>query len=541
MLLHFVRKSARDGFHQPVGEVLSRKVNLFDTYDFVRGSLWDATGQRVSAGMHITDEATTKTHPVFPHRCHFLFGGKQAVARPLTTVIPASSLPENPLHRLFLTTAADNWVLLRRFEGLTILIPCFELLRVLYYEAGPELIEHYFHNQDLAVVCSALEAPTAANQKTGRIRLRKYGFTKRQQDILAELCFNPHSLRNVTAAHSNLKRALLREPQGATPQLDFFVGRPLRLEANGFHFTAGNASYFFVCGLWAQTNPFSFQKLFVTPPPGKQPVGDKEADGEEATRKSALYQAKQKPDTRLNSQEPGSSRYRDATVRTHDKQGVAWPPAENVPSEKERKAGTGTTLARIPRAPDSLSYTLGGNDETRALATPLEGDPHQLSSYFHDFVDWFRQHAEYEVKLLTLHNESGEYGVGICTLSQDDHRGIAVAELRHTKGYFYFLELLAGGRAAFVHNPHLTQLVLSDFTSLFSSFKRFGLNWLTYKQHLTDERKPKDTPNGRKVLGDFVIQPRNRHNGALPRQCFARSRFANCLFFRKRHASTSSA
>lgn len=515
MLLHFVEKSARDGFHQPVGETLSRKVSLPDTYDLVRGSLWDATGHRVSAGMHVTDEVTAKTHPIFPSRYHFLFGGRQAIARPLTTIIPTSSLLENSLHRLFLATAADNWVLTRYDKGTTILIPCFELLRVLYYEAGPELIGHYFRNQDLSVVCTALEAPTAANQYTGRIRVRQHGFTKRQQDILAELCFNPHYLRNVTAAHSNLTRALLREPQGATPQLDFLMGRPLYLEANGFHFKVGNARYFFVCGLWAQTNPFSFQKLLVVPPPGRHPVGRKEAGDGKPVRKAPLYQTRQEPDTPLNSLEPGSSRYRDATVRTHAKQGVAWPSSEIVLPKEELDAGTGATPARSPRVPDGLSYTPGGSDETRALATPLESTSHELSSYFQDFVDWFRQHTEYQVELLTLYNESGLYGVGISTLGQDDHRGIAVAELRHAKGYFYFLELLAGGRASFVHRHRPTQLMPSNFTTLFSNFKRFGLNWLTYKKYLDSKEMILNASQEHRRAEEFVIHPRNRHNGGV--------------------------
>ena len=517
LLLHFVEKSARDGFHQPVSAVLSRKVSLADSYDFVCGSLWDAAGHRVSAGMHVVDEVTGKTHAVFPNRYRFLFGGRQSIARPLATIIPQAILPDAPLLRIFLTTAADNWVLTRQIGGTTLLIPCFELLRVLYYEAGPKLIEYYFRNQDLSAVCTALATPTAINQYTGHLRVRQRGFTKAQQCILAELCFNPPYLRSVTAAHSNLTRALLRQPEGATPQLDFLMGRSLHLEANGFHFQAGGTRYFFVCGLWAQANPFSFQQLQVDLLGGKQQSISKSPKDQlgEDTPRSVLFQTRQKPNTALDSREPGSNRYRDATVRTHDKQGVAWPSAEIVTPKNEWEAGIGVTPTRLPQAPDSLSYTPGGNDETRALATPLEGGTRELSSYFQDFVDWFRQQPDYQVKLLTLHNESGQYGVGISTLGQYDHRGIAVAELRHAKGYFYFLELLVGGRAAFVHKPRPTQLTLPDFTSLFGRFKRSSLNWLTYKQHLADEKKTWNTLNGREVIGAFVIYPRNRHNGGV--------------------------
>ena len=506
MLLHFVVKSARDGFHQPVGEVISSKASLLDTYDFVCGSLWDAAGHRISAGMYMLDEGKTKTYPLFSSRCHFRFGGKQAVACPLTKIIPASSLPKNPLHRLFLTTAADNWVLPRYAKGTVILISCFELLRVLYYETGPGLIEHYLRNQDLSVVCTALEAPTAANQHTGRIRLHKHGFTKRQQDILAELCFNPHYLRNVTAAHSNLTQALLRTPEGATPQLDFLMGRPLRLEANGFHFKVGKVSYFFVCGLWAQANPFSFHKLLVVPPPGRQPVAHKGNKEDKHTSKATQYQTEQNSGTPLDSRKPGSSRYRDATVRTHDKQGVDWPTAQLLPSKKEA-LGKGSTSTRIPQTPESLSYTPGGSDETRALVTQIEDAYHepQLTSYFQDFVDWFRQRKDYQVELLQLHNEDGRYGPDISLLGKHDTRRIGVAQLRHANGYFYFCEFLSGGRAAFIHQRNAAKLDSSDFEGLFAQFKRHGLNWLQCKKNIAES----DAQAG------LTIHPRNRHNGGI--------------------------
>lgn len=531
--LHFVEKSARDGFHQPVSEVLSRKVNLVDSYDFVRGSLWDAAGHRVSAGLHMIDEATARTHAVFPSRYRFLFGGRQSIARPLATIISPALLPEAPLPRLFLTTAADNWVLTRQVRGITILIPCFEILRVLYYEAGPKLIEYYLRNQNLSDVCTTLAIPTTANQYTGHIRIRRRGFYKAQQCILAELCFNPHYLRSVTAAHSNLSRALLRQPEGATPQLDFLMGRPLHLEANGFHFQTGGNRYFFVCGLWALNNPFSFQQLLADLPGSKQQTINKSISNQpdKSGSNPTLFQTRQKPDTPLNSYEPASSRYQDATVRTHAKQGVTWPPVQS-PAEKNVQVSDSGISRRILQTPEGLSHTPGGSDETLALVTQIDdlSREHQLTSYFQDFVDWFRQQNAYQVELLQLHNANGRFGHHISLLGKHSNEAIAIAQLQRAGHYFYFFELIAGGRAAFVHKRNSTQLTPPDFEELFSSFSQLGLNWLTYKKHLVGKEKERDAPREVETKKEFVIYPRNRHNGGVATALLCEKSIRQALF-----------
>lgn len=508
MSLHFVEKSARDGFRQPVGELLSTKVSMADSHAFLLGSLWDSDGNRVSTGQYVVNAVTNKTHHLFSSLYSFWLGGHQSVARRLNLLFTPSKLASiSPLARLFLTAAADSWVITRQVGGRTILVPCFELLRVFFYEAGPGLLAHYFSREPLDAICTAITTPATANQYTGHVRIKRRGLSDDQQCILAEQCFNPHVLRTITAAHSNLAQALLRTSEGAYPQADFYLGRPIYIQANGFHFQVSQQHYFFICSLWPVTDPFSFRQLLVDAPGSKQRLAKAAGNqADEPGSQSTLLQTRQRPITPLNSQEPGSGRYRDATTRPHAKQGIAWPRVK--PSTKNSiEAGENAFSRRIPRTPDSLSHTPGGNDETRALVTHLADATreHQLTTYFQDFVDWFQQQPAYQVKLLQLYNDEGLYGPGISLLSLHDDRAIAIAELQHRKGFFYFCELVSGGRAALVYQNGYTPLTPDNFNSLFATYKTQHFDWLKCKKQAI----------GGKVADYYVVHPRNHHTGGV--------------------------
>jgi hypothetical protein len=508
MCLRFVEKSARDSFRQPIGEPQSRKVSMADSHAFLLGSMWDSDGNRVSTGQYITDKGTNKTHHLFSSLYSFWLGGHQSIARRLDSLLSLDQLANtSPLARLFLSAAAESWVLTRQLGGRTILVPCFELLRVLFYEAGPGLLAHYFSREPLDAICTAITAPEAANQRTGHVRIKRRGLSNDQQCILAEQCFNSHASRTITAAHSNLAQALLRTPEGAYLQADFFLGRPIHLQANGFHFQVGQHRYFFACSLWPVTDPFSFRQLLVDAPGSKQRLAKAVGNqADESSSQSTLLQTRQRPTTPLDSQEPGSGRYRDATVRPHAKQGIAWPKVKPS-TKKTSEAGESTSSRRVSRTPDSLSHTPGGNDETKALVTQFADTPHEhhLTTYFQDFVDWFQQQPTYQVGLLQLHNAESLHGPGISLLGRRDERAIAIAELQYRKGYFYFCELVSGGRAALIHQDSYARLTPSDFTSLFAMYKEHQLDWMKCK---------KQAPGG-KVADHYIVHPRNHHTGGV--------------------------
>ncbi|WP_151087869.1 hypothetical protein [Hymenobacter baengnokdamensis] len=481
---------------------------MADSHAFLLGSLWDSVGNRVSDGQYVTDTETGRTHHLFSSLYSFWLGGHQSVARRLNSLLtPAELTSTSPLVRLFLTAASDSWVLTRQTGGRTILIPCFELLRVLFYEAGPGLLKHYFSRESLDTICTVVATPAATNQYMGHVSIRRRGLSTDQQCILAEQCFNHQALRAITAAHSNLAQALLRTPEGAYPQADFYLGRPIHLQANGFHFQVGQQRYFFVCSIWSLTNPFSFHQLLVDAPGSKsrltKPAGDQ---ANEPESQSTLLQTRQRPTTPLDSQELGNGRYRDATVRPHAKKGIAWPQVK--PSiEKTIEASESAFSRRIPRTPDSLSHMPGGSDETKALVTQFADAPceYQLTTYFQDFVDWFRQQPAYRVELLQLYNDEGLHGLGISLLSLHDDRAIAIAELQHRKGFFYFCELVSGGRAALIYQDGYAPLTPGDFNSLFATYKAQQFDWLKCKKQAL----------GGKVAGRYVVHPRNHHTGGV--------------------------
>ena len=176
-------------------------------------------------------------------------------------------------------------------------------------------------------------------------------------------------------------------------------------------------------------------------------------------------------------------------------------------TKKTSETGESASSRRIPRTPDSLSHTPGGSDETKALVTQLADAPHehQLTTYFQDFVDWFRQQPAYHVELLQLYNDAGLHGSGISLLGPHDERAIAIVELHHRKGFFYFCELASGGRAALVYQDAYAQFTPDDFTSLFVAYKTHQLDWLKCKKQSL----------GGKVADRYTVYPRNHHTGGV--------------------------
>ncbi|MGI4821968.1 MAG: hypothetical protein ACRYFV_12230 [Janthinobacterium lividum] len=223
-------------------------------------------------------------------------------------------------------------------------------------------------------------------------------------------------------------------------------------------------------------------KQRVTKAAGKQ--------ADEPESQSTLLQAKQRPTTPLDSQEPGSGRYRDATVRLHAKQGIAWPQVR-LSTKKTIETDESASPRRSARLPDSLSHTPGGNDETKALVTRLVEAvrEHQLTTYFQDFVDWFRQQPAYQLKLLQLYNQEGLHGPGISLLGPHDERAIAIAELQHRKGFFYFCELVSVGRAALVYQDDYAPLTPDNFSSLLATYKARQFDWLRCKKQAPEGKK----------------------------------------------------
>lgn len=176
-------------------------------------------------------------------------------------------------------------------------------------------------------------------------------------------------------------------------------------------------------------------------------------------------------------------------------------------TKKTVETGESASSRRIPRTPDSLSHTPGGSDETKALVTQFADAPreHLLTPYFQDFVDWFRQQAAYRIELLQLYNSEGSYGTGISLIGPHDERAIAIAELQYRKGFFYFCELVSGGRAALIYQKAFAQLAPGDFATLFTTYKTHQLDWLKCKKQSHDG----------KVVNHYVVHPRNHHTGGV--------------------------
>lgn len=66
-----------------------------------------------------------------------------------------------------------------------------------------------------------------------------------------------------------------------------------------------------------------------------------------------------------------------------------------------------------------------------------------------------------------------------------------------------------------MHKRNPTRLTQLDFENLFSDFNQSGLNWLTYKKYLSDKKKTWAVPHKKELSKEFVVYPRNHHNGGV--------------------------
>lgn len=516
ILLYFIEKSPKESFRKSHGAAIPHWIEIGDSYDCVRGSLWTDRGKPVSDGRKYRDEVTKEKFTLLNSICTFQIGAEPLVAVKLGDLFPEEIVKLNS----FLDTVPDTRVLVKKIAGKTIIIPCFEILRVFYYQAGDALTNHFFSNEPLFAICHAVVAPSQDNNFTAHIELYDNRFSERQSAVLGEMSLNPAYRRAVEAAHSRLSELINSAPGNdeTYPHIDFHVGRDFEVKANGFGFEVDSVPYFFVCRLWPIQSPFCFEALVVdlTDDPRLGPVSDEHfTESTDGVSGGVRFRADMSNEPPLDSGPPGSSRYQGASIDAGERSGAVWP-GVSLRRKKTATPHQPTSQTYVTQTPESLSQTGGGSDEKIAKTSkskPTKEREITCTEYFREIIAQFQGEEKFEVKLLTVNNDDAEHGQNLSILAEENTQCIHIASIKCPEGYFYFFQLLRRGRAVFVHKMNPTMMTDEEVKDLLKLFIAENLNWsLAKKKH---NEQAKEQPTLQNDQDRLILYPRNYSNGTL--------------------------
>jgi hypothetical protein len=125
----------------------ARQIDIRRTANLIPGSLWNANGTQLSTHNPLLTE----------HRVWFA-GAKPFQIAQLRELLDLHYLLPSP----FWVSQGDTWVAVVDRGSERLLIPCFELLRAFYYHVGERLIQYYFSQLPLHLLCYPQLAPTHA-------------------------------------------------------------------------------------------------------------------------------------------------------------------------------------------------------------------------------------------------------------------------------------------------------------------------------------------------------------------------------------------
>ncbi|MGI4738422.1 MAG: hypothetical protein ACRYG7_24910 [Janthinobacterium lividum] len=455
-------------------------------------SLWDAQNGKnkmVSDGRFYIPDPTAGNDslPILDTERRLLLGQSPHKIQKLKKVFPVSK----SLKSSFLRSQGDSWVITRYQDEQTFIIPCFELLRAFYYIGTPHLIEFFFSLTPLSTLCQLLEAPTERNGQTVRIAVAADGFSQHQLCVLAELCLNQAYLQTVEKAHNRFFPNALRGEEGKNVKVDFCLGRDVELEVTGFAFTYEERPFFWVCGIRSHSPYWSFRQLEYTV--GSDHRIGKITSGDEPTISPTVsgQLVTPSPTTSAPITDSGEDGASNSQVDALFSLALYTdlPETSCLPKEEQERRYP-TLRSHFSVMPEYLT-TEGGGKDLRKLRLTRSGltTKVDLPIYFASVIKHLAQLQDFSITLLNLNNPKNKWGNDVAIFpiwqagntalywqGEEPHR-IAIAQIGHSGGTFYFAQLLAGGRATLIYYQTARVIEDRELNNLLEYFALTNYNW----------------------------------------------------------------
>jgi hypothetical protein len=158
-------------------------------------------------------------------------------------------------------------------NGKNIIIPYFELVRALFYNASQRLTRFFFSQLSLESLCRPFDAPSIENSFLARFCVASTDLSMLEAQVLAGLLFEPSMYRTLNFAQSYWRSFLIPNPPKASKSKSTNIGTincDAIFNANGYSFTHEEKLYFWVNTLNIINSPYNFEQVIFHPVTGKK-------------------------------------------------------------------------------------------------------------------------------------------------------------------------------------------------------------------------------------------------------------------------------
>jgi hypothetical protein len=244
------------------GDILQRYVHYHHAPLLVAGSLWTEEGKLIATGATLLKAQRSIS-----------FG--EHVSQTSTFSNLFSDFSSMPIH--LHPTQKDSWCMVLKSERETILIPCFEILRALFYRVEAILLDLFFSQLPLKLFCSVdtlvsdLAFPISHRHRIWRVEIKvsSHRFLSAPSiRVLAELACNAQAYLTLLKAQTyQFNEWASNQQYDPYKEVQFWIspllGHSVKAHINGRYFSHGDNNYFLADSFISLENFNSFRKILV--------------------------------------------------------------------------------------------------------------------------------------------------------------------------------------------------------------------------------------------------------------------------------------
>ena len=239
--------------------IITQLINSNLAGELICGSLWTKR------------KNSTKTRQYGPFDSQVFWAGANSLSIiQLQNVINLSDLTPAS----FWMTQGETWVVCVSFGNKKIIIPYFELLRVLFYHASPRLTQYFFSQSPLELLCRPLNLPTIQNSFITHFCVASEELSMAEARILGGLLSDPAMMRVFNFARTYWQNVPTMKVSSTHKKREKTAGqlnKNVLFNASGYNFKSNNKDFFWVNSLEAITSPFNFRQVIFHPLEGLNP------------------------------------------------------------------------------------------------------------------------------------------------------------------------------------------------------------------------------------------------------------------------------
>lgn len=163
----------------------------------------------------------------------------------------------------------NTWVICIALKNKKVIVPYFELLRILFYNASRRLTKFFFSFLPLSLLCRLLRHPTKENNLTTEFCVAGTELYQEEAILISNLLSNATLRRFFHLSQANQIDVSQNNKLGPTSTVEIKtvgnIGKNILFKSNGYNFTHDNELYFWVESLEIIKIHYCFQRIIFYP------------------------------------------------------------------------------------------------------------------------------------------------------------------------------------------------------------------------------------------------------------------------------------